>query len=72
MKFLVCFLTLLGLACRAKTDRPNIIVILTDDMDSRTSDASVKSAPQPRQIGQKRLAFHRVLQPARCWPTGPL
>ncbi|MEC9123268.1 MAG: sulfatase-like hydrolase/transferase, partial [Verrucomicrobiota bacterium] len=33
MKFLIPFLTLLGLTLSAqKADRPNVIVILTDDM----------------------------------------
>ena len=72
MKFLVCFLTLLGLTLSGeKADRPNVIVILTDDMgfsDLGCFGGEIDT-PNLDKLAKNGLRFTEFYNTARCWPT---
>ena len=72
MKFLIFYITLLGLPLLAeKADRPNIIVILTDDMgfsDLGCFGGEIDT-PNLDKLAMKGLRFTEFYNTARCWPT---
>ena len=72
MKFLIFYISLLGLSLWAeKADRPNIIVILTDDMgfsDLGCFGGEIDS-PNLDKLAMKGLRFTEFYNTARCWPT---
>ena len=72
MKFLIPFITLLGLTLSAEqADRPNVIVILTDDMgfsDLGCFGGEIDT-PNLDKLAKNGLRFTEFYNTARCWPT---
>ena len=72
MKFVIPFITLLGLSLSAeKADRPNVIIILTDDMgfsDLGCFGGEIDT-PNLDKLAKNGLRFTEFYNTARCWPT---
>ena len=72
MKFLIPFIILLGLTLSAEqADRPNVIVILTDDMgfsDLGCFGGEIDT-PNLDKLAKNGLRFTEFYNTARCWPT---
>ena len=72
MKYLTSFVLFLGLTLSAeKADRPNVIVILTDDMgfsDLGCFGGEIDT-PNLDKLAKNGLRFTEFYNTARCWPT---